>query len=74
MKTVEEYALWLVTTGIKDSAEDDMNESGEIADGDWEDAVHLAKAMGRAIRDNPQSFAEWCEGMGVRWNRHGEEG
>lgn len=74
MKTIEEYALWLVTTGITDSAEDDMNESDEIGEDDHRPACDLALDMAKAIEDNPQSFTEWCEGMGVRWNRHDEEG
>jgi hypothetical protein len=73
VKTVEEYAIDLVVEGAQHVAEDDTNESGEIADEDHQAACDLALDMAKAIRDNPRSFAEWCEGMGVRWNRH-EEG
>jgi hypothetical protein len=73
VKSVEEYAIELVVEGAQHVAEDDTNESGEIGDGDHEDACDLALDMAKAIRDNPRAFAEWCEGMGVRWNRH-EEG
>ena len=69
MKTVEEYAIDLVVDGAEHSAQFDMNESGDIGDGDWEDAVRFALDMAKAIRENPRSFTDWAESMGVRWNK-----
>lgn len=73
MKTVEEYAIELVVEGAQHVAEDDTNESEEIADADHQAACDLALDMAKAIRENPRAFTEWCEGMGVRWNRHEED-
>lgn len=72
-KSVEEYAIDLVVEGADHVATDDTNESGEIGGKDHQAACDLALDMAKAIKDNPQAFAEWCEGMGVRWDRH-EEG
>lgn len=63
MKTVEEYALWLVTTGITDSAEDDVNESDEIAEDDHRPACDLALDMAKAIEDNPAAFIAWVDAL-----------
>ena len=56
--TVEQTAIDLVTEGTKFFAEDELNEVGD-----------LALDMARAIRENPRSFTEWCEAMGVRWDK-----
>lgn len=69
MKTVEEYAINLVVEGGEHLAQEDMNESGDIADKNHQAACDLALDMAKAIRNNPVSFAEWCEAMGVRWNK-----
>lgn len=74
MKTVEGFAIDLVVEGAQHVAEDDTNESEEIAERDHGAACDLALDMAKAIRENPRAFAEWCEGIGVRWNRHDEEG
>lgn len=69
VKTVEEYAIELVVEGAQHVAEDDTNENGDIADGAHSAACDLALDMAKAIKDNPRSFAEWCEAAGVRWNK-----
>jgi hypothetical protein len=54
-KTIEEYAVDLVVDGATSFAEDDMNEDGEVADENHQDACDLALEIAKAIRDNPQA-------------------
>lgn len=61
MKTIEEYAVDLVASGAEDSAEDDLNESEEIADSEHQAACDLAIGMAHAIRDNGPAFIAWYE-------------
>lgn len=53
MKTIDGYAIDLAATAVTSHAEDDTNESGEIADGDHEAAVWVAQRIARAIRAFP---------------------
>jgi hypothetical protein len=53
MKTTEEYAIDLVVSGAEHVAEDDLNESEEIAEADHGPACDLAIEIAHAIRDNP---------------------
>ncbi len=53
--TVEEYAIDLVCTGAEHVAEDDLNESEEIADDHHQEACDLAIAIEHAIRTNPDT-------------------
>lgn len=55
MKTIEEYAIDLVTDGAESVAEDDLNEDGEIADEDHEAAMDLAIEIAHAIKANPRA-------------------
>lgn len=52
MKTVEEYALWLVTTGARDGIDADMNESEDITDEGHAVAVTLARNIVKVIEEN----------------------
>lgn len=58
MKTVEEYAIDLVADGAESHAEDDLNEDGEIADDQHQDACDLAFRIAQAIRANPDVVLE----------------
>lgn len=53
MMTIEEYAIDLVAVGAESVAEDDLNEDGEIADADHQQACDLAIKIAHAIRANP---------------------
>jgi hypothetical protein len=53
MKTIDEYAIDLIVSGARDHAEDDLNESEEIADEDHQAACDLALRLARAIEANP---------------------
>lgn len=55
MKTIEEYAIDLVAGAAESTAEDDLNEDGEVADDDHQDACDLAIRIARAIRTNPEA-------------------
>lgn len=51
--TIEEYAIDLIVSGARSLAEDDLNESEEIAEEDHQAACDLALKLVRAIEDNP---------------------
>ncbi len=53
MKTIEQYAIDLIIEGARSCAEDDLNESEEIADADHQAACDLALRLARAIESNP---------------------
>lgn len=53
MMTIEEYAIDLIVSGARSLAEDDLNESEEIAEEDHQAACDLALKLVRAIEDNP---------------------
>ncbi len=53
--TVEEYAIDLVCTGAEHVAEDDLNESEDIADHQHQEACDLAIKIAHAIRANPDT-------------------
>jgi hypothetical protein len=65
----EEYAMWLVVEGIKESAHEDLNEGGDplsereepLEEGEWRQACELASAMSDVIDDNSVSFLAWVE-------------
>lgn len=59
MKTIEEYAIELVVEGARHVAEDDLNESADIAQDDHQPACDLALDMARAINANPAAFVQW---------------
>lgn len=54
MKTVEEYAVDLVADGAEHVAEDDLNEDGDIAEEDHQEACDLALEIAAAIRKRPE--------------------
>lgn len=62
---VEEYAMKLVTEGAESTAEDDMNEDGDIAEESHEEAVNLAIDMAHAIYGNPKGFLAWFKATQV---------
>ena len=62
MKTVEEYAIELVADGAESTAEDDLNEDGEIADEDHEAACDLALRICAAIRKHPAEVLALVDG------------
>jgi hypothetical protein len=60
VKTIEEYAIDLVVDGARSVAEDDLNEDGEIADGDHEAACDLALDIARAIGEHSAEVLAWA--------------
>jgi hypothetical protein len=59
VKTVEQYAIWLVTSGARDLIDADMNEREEITQKDYRKATRLALDIAEAIEANPQGFMAW---------------
>lgn len=67
MTNIEEFALWLVESGINDSADtvlhegaDPASERGEeLSDEEWRAGRNLAYDMASAVRDNPDAFLAW---------------
>jgi len=55
MKTIEQYAIDLVASGAESTAEDDLNESEEIADEDHQAACDLAIKIAHFIRKYPHT-------------------
>lgn len=55
LTSIQEYALALVADGAEGTAEDDLNEDGDIAEDEHEAAVELAMAIIRGIRAYPRS-------------------
>ena len=53
MKTIEQYAIGLVADGAESTAEDDLNEDGEINDSDHQAACRLATQIAYGIRKHP---------------------
>lgn len=48
---VEAYAIELVLSGMAHTVQDDLNESGDLTDEEWDDALELAKDIVRVIED-----------------------
>lgn len=60
MTEIETYAVGLAGEGAESLATDDMDEEGVFAsEDDWRIARSLGVKMGRAIKDNPESFLDW---------------
>lgn len=63
MKTIEEYALGIVTDGAESMVEDDMDEDGDLpGEEEHEKAVDLAYALIRVIREQPGVLLELVKG------------
>lgn len=58
LKTIEEYAVELVADGAESFAEDDLNEDGEIANDQHEQACDLAIEIAHAIKAQPEKVLE----------------
>lgn len=59
MTEIEAYAVDLVQVGAADCAHEDLNENGDISDGDWPAARDLGREMASAIREHRESFLAW---------------
>lgn len=67
MTRIEEFAVWLVTSGAEDAATDDTNEGGDpLAERDepldrdeHRDACELALDITSAITTHPEAFIAW---------------
>lgn len=70
LTVAEEYAIWLVETGVTDSAQDDLNEGcdpisergGEVSDADWRAGMALARRIADWIRSNPKAVLAQVRG------------
>lgn len=63
MKTIEEYALGILTSGAESHIEDDIDEDGELAtEEDHQKAVDLAYELIRIIREKPGILLELVQG------------
>jgi hypothetical protein len=66
MDKIDEYAVWLATTGIDESASSDLNEGcdpvsergEEVSDEEWGAAMALAHQIAAWLRDNPGTVLE----------------
>ena len=63
--TVEEYAAKLVADGATSTAEDDLNEDGDIAEADHDEACDLALSIAEAIRKDPAGIVAFARKAGV---------
>jgi hypothetical protein len=63
VKTIDEYAIELVTDGAESVAEDDLNEDEDIAEDEHEEACVLAIEMAHAIENNQAAFLAWFQSV-----------
>lgn len=61
LMTAKQYAVALVARGAESTAEDDLNDNGDVTDADHEKAMDLAIDLAHAIHNHPDEFLAWAK-------------